>query len=139
MEKNCKGETAQKSIAEMENEVKDFNEKLKPIQEWFNAEKRKRLRIAQSSSEHDNTICPICGKKLSDDDCNNGLPLVDACVCGDCDKRYVYPFRLRSGQVPNKELNNMSWQKYLICMQAELLIETTNKIKSLNTNHSDVA
>lgn len=62
MENNCKGETAQKSIAEMENEVKEFNEKLKPIQEWFNAEKRKRLRIAQSSSEHDNAICPICGK-----------------------------------------------------------------------------
>lgn len=40
MENICKGETAQKSIAEMENEVKELNEKMKPIQEWFNAEKR---------------------------------------------------------------------------------------------------
>ncbi len=49
----------------MENEIKEFNEQMRPIQEWFNAEKRKRLRIAQGSSEHDNTICPICGEELS--------------------------------------------------------------------------
>lgn len=138
MEKNCKGETAQKSIAEMENEVKEFNERMKPIQEWFNAEKRKRLCIAQSSSEHDNTICPICGKKLSYDDCNNGHPLVDACVCGDCDKRYVFPFKMMTRDQHEFEYKARALSFFNAHLDSELFIEMGRRIKSIIANHSDL-
>lgn len=138
MENICKDETAQKSIAEMENEVKELNEKMKPIQEWFNAEKRKRLCIAQSSSEHDNTICPICGKRLSYDDCNNGLPLVDACVCGDCDKRYVFPFKMMTRGQHELEYQNRALGFFNAHLDSELLIEMGRRMKSIIANHTDL-
>lgn len=138
MEKNCKGKTAKKSIAEMENEVKEFNEKMRPIQEWFNAEKRKRLRIAQSSSEHDNTICPICGKELSYDDCNNGLPLVDACVCSDCDKRYVFPFKMMTRGQHELEYKGRAFSFFNAHLDSELFIEMGKRTKSIIANHSHV-
>lgn len=116
-----------------------INKEMDSINNWMQKEQSNRKYVALTSEEHENEICPICGRQIEEREGSNGMPLVDACVCYDCDKRYVFPFRLRSGQIPDKEFNNVAWQNYLICMQAELLIETTNKIKSLHTNHSDVA
>ena len=134
MEHNCKGVTAKKSITEMENEINEFNEMMKPIQEWFNEEKRKRISIAQSSSEHDNAICPICGKELAYDDCNNGLPLVDACVCGDCDKRYVFPFKMMTRGQHELEYKERALSYFNAHLNSELFIEMGRWIKSLTAN-----
>lgn len=125
--------TAQKSIEEMQKEVNVFNEKMKPINDWLKEEKRKRIVIAQHSSNHDNTICPICGKEIQIRERCNGTPLVDACVCGECDKRYVFPFRISPLNVSDAP----SMLKHY--MDAELMIEMAKKIKSLSANHTDVA
>lgn len=127
------GVTAQKSIEEMQKEANAFNEKMKPINDWLKEEERKRITIARNSSEHENTICPICGKEISIRERCNGTPLVNACVCGECDKRYVFPFRVSPLSINDAP----SMLKHY--MDAELMIEMTKKIKSLSANHTDVA
>lgn len=127
------GVTAQKSIEEMQKEANAFNEKMKPINDWLNEEERKRITIARNSSEHENTICPICGKEISIRERCNGTPLVDSCVCGECDKRYVFSFRISPLSINDAPFMLKHY------MDAELMIEMTKKIKSLSTNHTDVA
>ncbi len=133
------GMTANKSNEKLENQATVNNKKLDSINLWIQKEENSRKYIALTSEEHENEKCPICGRTIKGSECSNGFPLVNALVCNDCDKRYVYPYRLRSSQLTKRELANDSWHNYLIFMQAELLIEMSNKIKSLSTNHSDVA
>ena len=67
MTNNNKSVNTKKSIAEMENECKVFNEQMKPINEWRKEERAKRINIAQSS-QYENSVCPICGKEIPDRD-----------------------------------------------------------------------
>lgn len=133
------GVTTQMSIEEMKKEVKGFNEKMNPINDWLNEERIKRTNVAQSSKEHDNEICPICGKSICGREGCNGLPMVDAQVCGDCDKRYVFPFKMMTKNMLKMEIGEYANSFYNAYLNAELMIEMTNKIKSLIANHTDVA
>lgn len=133
------GVTINKSNEELENQTTVNNKNYDSINLWSQKEENQRKHIALTSEEHENEKCPICGRTIKGSECSNGLPLVNALVCNNCDKRYVYPYRLRSSQLTKKELANDAWQNYLIYMQAELLIEMSDRIKSLSTNHSDVA
>lgn len=139
MKKLNEGVTANQSNQNLENKVVVCNNKMESINFWRAKEENRRKYIALNSESHENDICPICGRSIKGDESSNGMPLVNALVCYKCDKRYVYPYRLRSSQLTGKELANASWQNYLIFMQAELLIEMSDKIKSLSTNRSDVA
>lgn len=133
------GVTSKKSIEEMEKEVKVFNEKIKPINDWQKEERSKRAFIAQNSTEHDNTICPICGKEITIREICNGMPLVDACVCGECDKRYVFPFRMMTRDMSKKDIKGYAGFFLSAYMNAEMTIEYTKRFKLLIANHSDVA
>lgn len=128
-----------KSIEEMEKEVKIFNEKMKPINDWQREERTKRMVIAQNSEDYNNNICPICGKEIPDRECCNGDPLIDACVCGECDKRYVFPFRMMTATTHKSQLTKFAKSYFCMAMDAELMIEMTKKIKSLSANNTDVA
>lgn len=130
--------TPKKSLEEMENECKVFNEQMKPINEWRKEERAKRINIAQSS-QYENSVCPICGKEIPDRECCNGDPLVKTYVCSDCDKRYVFPFRLLTIGTSKKVIAQLSQSFYNLYLNAELNIEFSNKVKSLIANHSDVA
>lgn len=133
------GVTTKKSIEEMEKEVKVFNEKMKPINDWQKEERSKRAFIAQNSTEHDNAICPICGKEITNRESCNGMPLVDACVCNECDKRYVFPFRMMTRDMSKKDIKGYAGFFLSAYMNAEMTIEYTKRIKLLIANHSDVA
>lgn len=128
-----------KSIEEMEKEVNVFNENMKPINDWLREEGASRIYIARNSEDYDNDICPICGKEIPDRESCNGSPLVEACVCGDCDKRYVFPFRMRTRYLLDQEIEREATKQYQICLNAELMIEFSKKIKSLSADHTDVA
>lgn len=138
MTNNNKSVNTKKSIAEMENECKVFNEQMKPINEWRKEERAKRKNIAQSS-QYENSVCPICGKEIPDRECCNGEPLVKTFVCSDCDKRYVFPFRLLTIGVSEKEIEQIAQSYYNLYLNAELNIEFSNKVKSLIANDSNVA
>ncbi len=138
MKKLNEGVTANQSNPNLENKVVVCNNKMESINFWRAKEENRRKYIALNSESHENDICPICGRSIKGDESSNGMPLVNALVCYKCDKRYVYPYRLRSSQLKEKELANASWQNYLIFMQAELMIAMTNQIKSLVTNQSDL-
>lgn len=138
MKKFNNGSTTKKSLEEMENECKVFNEQMKPINEWRKEERAKRKNIAQSS-HYENTVCPICGKEIPDRECCNGDPLVKTYVCSECDKRYVFPLRLMTLGVSKKEINQVAQSFYTLYLDAELNIEFSNKVKSLIANQTDVA
>lgn len=138
MTKENEGVTANKSNQKLENKIAVYNKKMESINFWRAKEESRRKFIALNSESHENDKCPICGRTIEGQDGSNGMPLVNAIVCNNCDKRYVYPYRLRSSQLTKKELANVSWHNYLIFMQAELLIEMSDKIKSLSTNQSDM-
>ena len=133
-----KGVTTKKSIEEMENECKVFNEQMKPIYEWRKKERARRVGIAQSS-HYENTVCPICGKEIPDRECCNGNPLVKTYVCSECNIRYVFPLRLLTIGASKKEINQLVQSFYTLYLDAELNIEFSNKVKSLLANHTDVA
>lgn len=139
MKQMINGVTTKKSIEEMEKEVKVFNEKMKPINDWQKEERSKRAFIAQNSTEHDNAICPICGKEITNRESCNGMPLVDACVCNECDKRYVFPFRMMTRDMSKKDIKGYAGFFLSAYMNAEMTIEYTKRIKLLIANHSDVA
>lgn len=138
MKNNIYGSTTKKSLEEMENECKTFNEQMKPINEWRKEERAKRKNIAQSS-QYENSVCPICGKEIPDRECCNGEPLVKTFVCSDCDKRYVFPLRLFTIGTSKKEINQLAQSFYTLYLDAELNIEFSNKVKSLIANDSNVA
>ena len=138
MKKLHEGVTTYKSNGKSENQTTVNNKNLDSINFWSQKEENYRKHIALTSEEHENEKCPICGRTIKGSECSNGLPLVNALVCNNCDKRYVYPYRLRSSQLTKKKLANDAWQNYLIYMQAELLIEMADRIKSLSADHSDV-
>ena len=138
MNLNKKNTTAKKSIEEMENECKVFNEQMKPINEWRKEERARRVEIAQNS-QYENTVCPICGKEIPDRECCNGDPLVKTYVCSECDKRYVFPLRLITVGLSKKQISNYALMYYNLYLDAELNIEISHKIKSLTANHTDVA
>lgn len=119
-------------------EVKVFNEQMKSINEWRKEERAKRKSIALSS-QYENSVCPICGKEIHDRECCNGAPLVKTYVCSECDKRYVFPLRLLTIGASKKEITQLAQSFYTLYLDAELNIEFYNKVKSLTTNHSDVA
>lgn len=137
MKKIKNGSTTKKSQNEME-EVKVFNEQMKSINEWRKEERAKRKSIALSS-QYENSVCPICGKEIHDRECCNGDPLVKTYVCSECDKRYVFPLRLLTIGASKKEITQLAQSFYTLYLDAELNIEFYNKVKSLTTNHSDVA
>lgn len=137
MKKIKNGSTTKKSQNEME-EVKVFNEQMKSINEWRKEERAKRKSIALSS-QYENSVCPICGKEIHDRECCNGNPLVKTYVCSECDKRYVFPLRLLTIGASKKEITQLAQSFYTLYLDAELNIEFYNKVKSLTTNHSDVA
>lgn len=139
MKQIINGVTTQKSIEEMEKEVKVFNEKMKPINDWQKEERSKRAFIAQNSTEHDNTTCPICGREITIRESCNGLPLVDACVCSECDMRYVFPFRMMTRDMSKKDIKGYAGFFLSAYMNAEMIIECTKRTKLLIANHSDVA
>lgn len=127
-----------KTIEEMEKEVKVFNKKMKPINDWTNQERLRRLSIAQNS-DYENNVCPICGKAIVGTDWGGGDPLVDALVCGECDMRYVFPFRMMTANTHKSQLKEFAKSYFRMAMDAELMIETTKKIKLLSADHTDVA
>lgn len=133
------GVTTQKSNEEMQKEVNQLNVELKPINDWFSEERMNRIIIAQISKEHDNEICPICGKRIGDREGCNGLPVVDTQVCGNCDKRYIFPFKMMTRGMQTKEIAEYAYSFYNAYLNAELTIELSNKINSLIANHTDVA
>lgn len=137
MKKIKNDSTTKKSQNEME-EVKVFNEQMKSINEWRKEERAKRKSIALSS-QYENSVCPICGKEIHDRECCNGDPLVKTYVCSECDKRYVFPLRLLTIGASKKEITQLAQSFYTLYLDAELNIEFYNKVKSLTTNHSDVA
>ena len=112
--------------------TKKSNEEMESINEWLKTERMKRIKIVQRGN-FNNSICPICGKKMDIRERSNGSPLINANVCNECDKRYVFTFRLLP--IPMELAPNL-YMKYL---DAELLIELTKKVKSVHTNHADVA
>ena len=138
MTSSNKNATPKKSLEDMQNECRVFNEQMKPINEWRKVERAKRIYIAQSS-QYENSVCPICGKEIPDRECCNGDPLVKTYVCSDCDKRYVFPFRLLTIGASKKEITQLSQSFYNLYLNTELNIEFSNKVKSLIANHSDVA
>ena len=139
MKTRNEGVTANKSNQNLKDKVAVYNKNMESINIWKDKEESRRKYIALTSEENENEKCPICGRTIKGSECSNGLPLVNALVCNNCDKRYVYPYRLRSSQLTKKKLANDAWQNYLIYMQAELLIEMADRIKSLSADHSDVA
>lgn len=131
MEKLNKGVTTNKSN-KVNNSVEEINKEMESINKWLQTERMKRIEIAQYG-RFNNSVCPICGKEMSVRERSNGSPLVNANVCNECDKRYVFTFRLLPVSV---ELAPNFYLKYL---EAELLIELTKRVRSIHTNHSDVA
>ncbi len=123
------GVTTQKSNEEMQKELNEF----KPINDWYEEERNKRITLAQTSRGRNNKICPICGKEISIRERCSGFPLVNACVCSDCDKRYVFPFRISPLSIDYAP----TWLMH--CIDAEMLIEFAKRTNSRSTNHTDVA
>lgn len=96
MNSRNKGVTANKSNEKLENQTTVNNKKVDYINLWRQREENNRKHIALTSEEHENDKCPICGRTLEARESSNGFPLVNALVCNNCDKRYIYPYRLRS-------------------------------------------
>lgn len=131
MKKFQNGVTTNKSI-NVKNSIETINKEMESINKWLQADRMKRIKIAQYGN-FNNSVCPICGKEMEVRERSNGSPLVNANVCNECDKRYVLTFRL----LPiSADLAPNFYLKYL---EAELLIELTKRVKSIHTNHSDVA
>lgn len=146
MEKIINGVTTNKSNSNIESVNETVSKKMKAMEEkmdyatnWFNEEKNKRVDIAVNSATHNNDICPICGKKMGERERCNGLPLVDACVCPDCDKRYVFPFRMWTSGCSTEETKQKAYRHFGFCFQAELQIGMSDILNSLFANHTDVA
>lgn len=131
MKKVNEGVTTKKS-SKATDSVEKMNKEMESINKWLQADRMKRIEIAQCG-KFNNSICPICGKEMGIRDRSNGSPLVNANVCNECDKRYVLTFRLLP--IPTELAPNL-YMKYL---DAELLIELTKRVKSIHTNHADVA
>lgn len=131
MKKDHEGVTTNKSNKVMNN-AEFINKEMDTINKWLQTDRMKRIKIAQYGN-FNNSVCPICGKEMDIRERSNGSPLVNANVCNKCDKRYVFTFRL----LPiSTELAPNFYLKYL---DAELLIELTKRVKSIHTNHTDVA
>lgn len=134
-----KGVTTNKSNKEMNNQSEIMNEMMKAIDDWQREERETRIAIAHDPNKYENIVCPICGKEMSDTDSCNGDPLVNTCVCSECDKRYVFPFRLLTLGLNKKDTKEMADSYYHLYLNAELSIEFSNKVKLLFGNNSDVA
>lgn len=131
MKKVNEGVTTNKS-SKATDSVEKMNKEMDTINKWLQTDRMKRIKIAQYGN-FNNSVCPICGKKMGIRERSNGSPLVNANVCNECDKRYVLTFRLLPVSI--EEAPNF----YLKYLEAELLIELTKRVKSIHTNHSDVA